>query len=124
MSATATGYAATYLPPGEESEEIIRMVRIVAAWRENQCGRRPGPVHHYLCEVADGLKDNLSFDALILELRFRLLRGHDADLILDDVDTCAQTVTFCEPGKDCYSMPFSTLANKWTKVRKIKLRTA
>jgi hypothetical protein len=120
---TCTGYAAKHLPPGEESDEIIHMVRMVAAWRENQCGRRPGAVHNYLCEVADALGDNLSFDALILELRFRLLRGHNADLILDDVDTGAETVTWCEPGKDCYTQPFSTLANKWTRVRKIKLPT-
>lgn len=93
---------------------------MVEVWRSNHCGRRPGAVHRYLLEVADKLGDNLSFDALVLELRFRVLRGNDADMILDDVDTGEETVTWCEPNKDCRAMPFSTLQNKWSKVRKIK----
>jgi hypothetical protein len=125
---SATGFASAHLPDSPEKDEILGMVRIVTAWRANHCGRRPGPVHRYLCEVASGLGDNLSFDALVLDLRFRLLRGHgndsnSADMILDDVDTAEQTVTWCEPWKDCYTMPFSTLRNKWTKVRKLKLST-
>lgn len=117
---SVTGYAAKHLPPGDEAAEIIGMLRVVSAWRKNQSGRRPGAVHKYLLEVADNLADNLSFDALVLELRFRVLRGYDDDLILDDVDTGAETVTWCEPGKDCHTMPFSTLQNKWSKVRQIK----
>ena len=117
---SCTGYAATHLPPGAEADEIIGMVRIVTAWRKSQSGRRPGAVHNYLLEVADKLGDNLSWDALVIELRIRVLRGNDADMILDDVDTGNETVTWCEPGKDCHTMPFSTLQNKWSKVRQIK----
>jgi hypothetical protein len=119
---SVTGFAFDNLPDSPERDKIIGMCRIVTAWRANQCGRRPGAVHHYLCDVADSLGNNLTFDALVLELRFRLLRGHDADLILDDVDIGAETVTWCEAGKDCHAMPFSTLANKWSKVRKLKMR--
>ena len=120
-SMTATGFASAHLPDSPEKDEILGMCKIVTAWRANHCGRRPGPVHRYLCEVADGLGDNLSFEGLVLELRYRLLRGHDADMILDDVETAEQVVTWCEPGKPCYTMPFSTLRNKWSIVRKIKL---
>lgn len=117
---SCTGYAARYLPPGAETDEIIGMVRIVTAWRNSQSGRRPGAVHKYLLEVADKLGDRLSFDDLVIELRIRVLRGNDADMILDDVDTGNETVTWCEPGKDCHTMPFSTLQNKWYKARRIK----
>jgi hypothetical protein len=123
---SAADFALDNLPDSPEKDEILGLLRVMAAWKKNHCGRRPGAVHKYLMEVADGLGDNLSFDALVLELRYRLLRGHgnyanSADGLLDDVDTAEQTVTWCEPGKDCRTMPFSTLANKWTKVRKIKL---
>ena len=120
LAMSCTGYAARHLPPGPETDEIIGMVRVVVAWRNSQSGRRPGPVHNYLLEVADKLSPCLSFDALVIELRIRVLRGDDADMILDDVDTGAETVRWCEPGKDCHTMPFSTLQNKWSKVRQIK----
>lgn len=114
------GYAAQHLPPGAESDEVVRLLRVISAWEKRQSGRRPGPVHKYLMEVADKMGDNLSFDALVIQLRINVLRGHDADLILDDIDAGDETVTWCEPFKDCYTMPFSTLQNKWSKVRKIK----
>lgn len=108
--------------PQLDRDEVLGMVRTVIAWRKRHNGRRPGHVHNYLCAVADEMGDRLTFDALVLELRYRLLRGFDSDLILDDVDTGAETVTWCEPGKSCHVMPFSTLANKWSKVRKLKIR--
>lgn len=118
---SATGYAAQHLPPGPERDECLGLIRAGVTFTAQQNGRKPGFLHCFLLALAGRLEGDLSFNGLLLELRVearkRELLGEETSPV-EKVDEAFEVLTYHEPRRGRIQMPFGTLRNKWTEVRK------
>jgi hypothetical protein len=118
---SCTGYAAEYLPPGPERDECLGLIRIGVKFASQHNGSKPGYMHRYLLGLVGGMEGDLSFDRLLLELRFE---ARKRDLLGDDrspierVDESFEVLVWHDPRRGRRQMPFGTLRNAWTVVRK------
>lgn len=118
---SCTGYAAEYLPPGPERDEVLGLIRIGVKFAAQMTGSKPGFMHRYLLGLADGMGGDLSFERLLLELkveaRKRELLGADTSPV-ERVDETFELLTWHDPRRGRRQMPFGSLRNAWTGVRK------
>lgn len=118
---SATGYAAQHLPPGPERDEVLGLIRVGVKFSAQHNGSKPGFMHRYLLGLANGMGGDLSFERLLLELRFearrRALLGADKSPI-EQVDESFELLTWHDPRRGRRQTPFGTLRNAWTGVRK------
>lgn len=119
---TCTGDAAMHLPPdGPVRDELLGLVRLGLAIEAQHTGRKPGFLHNYLTGLAGCMGGDLSFNRLLLELRLaakkRALLGENISPI-ENVDESFELLTYHDRRRGRIQMPFSTLRNKWSKVRK------
>lgn len=117
---SATGYVAQHLPHGPELEEVLGLIRVGVKFSA-QRGGKPGFMHWYLLGLVDGMGGDLSFERLLLELRFearkRALLGPEKSPI-ERVDDSFELLTWHDPRRGRRQMPFGSLRNAWTVVRK------
>lgn len=122
---SCTGYAAEYLPPGPELEELLGLVRIGVKFAAQHNGSKPGFMHRYLLRLAGGMGGDLSFERLLLELKLearkREVLGADKSPV-ERVDEEFEVLTWHDPRRGRRQMPFGTLRNAWTAARKKNLR--
>jgi len=119
---TCTGDAAEHLPPeGPVRDELLGLVRLGLAIEAQHTGRKPGFLHNYLVDLAARVGGDLTFNGLLLELR---LEARKRELLGDDaspserVDEGFELFTYHDPRRGRIQMPFGTLRNRWTDVRK------
>ena len=83
--------------------------------------RRPVVLRNYVTEIAAEVGP-CSFDALVRELRFRVLRrsmGRDPDCPVIEVCTESETLTYTERGRE-RDITFGRLRNILTAARKVQ----
>lgn len=118
---SCTGYAAEYLPPGPEREEVLGLIRIGVKFAAQHNGRKHGFLHGFLLDLARGMGGELSFERLLLRLRHEALKrdllGDEASP-MEKVDDGFELLTYHDPRRGRVQMPFGTLRNRWTDVRK------
>lgn len=122
--ATATGTAAQHLPPGDERDEIMVLLRLGADFRANHVGKRPGPLAHLIFDCARRAGPPYTFARLLDELELaaarRELHGVAASPV-ERVDRVWEQVTIHLPKQGRVQVPFSTVRNHMTKAKKILL---
>ncbi|MDO8272795.1 MAG: hypothetical protein Q7U82_12915 [Gammaproteobacteria bacterium] len=118
----ATGLAAKYLPPGDEAEEILSLIRLGVKFQGQHTGRKPGTISRLVLLSAEKIGPPYSFNLLIAELERsaarRELNGVSASPV-EKVDRIWELVTIHDTKNGRYQVPFSTLRNHLTNAKKI-----
>ncbi len=72
----ATGIAAKYLPPGDEAEEILSLIRLGAKFRAQQRGKKAELLSRIIFECLKRADQPYSFSQLLDQLERVLPRFH------------------------------------------------
>lgn len=118
---SCTGWAAEFLPQGPERDACLGLIRIGVKFSAQHNGSKPGFMHRYLLGLAAGMGGDLSFERLLLELKLearkRELLGADTSPV-ERVDETFELLTWHDPRRGRRQMPFGTLRNQLSAVRK------
>lgn len=123
-AATATGTAAQYLPDGDETAEIMTLIRLGQRFQENHVGKRPGPLAHLILDCARRAGPPYSFAKLLDELELSAARRElhgVAESPVEKVDRVWQLMTVHLPKRGRVQVPFRTIQNHLTASKKILL---
>lgn len=118
---TATGCAGKYIPPGPERDQILTLIRLGQIFRDQHIGKKPGFMARYLTDLAARIDGPLTFESLLLELRIQsLTRSVDGESgnPIESVDLSFELLTYHHPRRGRLQMPFGTLRNYLTMVKK------
>jgi hypothetical protein len=117
-----TGYVYDNLPEGPERDEAIVMIRLGVKFAAQQnIGKKPGFMACYLTDLATRIKGPLTFESLLLALRIQALTlsvDDESDSPIENVDLSFELLTYHHPRRGRLQMPFGTLRNYLTKVKK------
>lgn len=112
---------AAMLPPGDERERILELVRLGEKFAAQQRGRRPGFLRTYVAQVAARLAPPPTFEALLDELATeaarRELHGEQASPV-EKVNRIWEVATIHMPRRGPQEVTFKTLRNLLTPCRK------
>lgn len=118
---TATGMAASYLPDGDESAEILTLIRLGQKFQAQHTGKRPGPLAKLVLDCARRGGPPFTFAKLLDEMELsaarRELHGEAASPV-EKVDRVWQLVTIHLPKQGRVQKPWSTLQNHFTAAKK------
>lgn len=104
--------------PSPERDRIIGLVNLGLSFqRQQNKGRRPGPLKAYLLKLIQTLESPVTFDALLAELELEAARrdmyGITASPI-EKVDRVWETLVYHHPRNGRQSLTFKTLRNSLT----------
>lgn len=115
VACMATGATAT------DREELLLLVRLGVKIRAQHNGRKPGFLACYLSDLAKQINGPLTFESLLLELRYqarvREVRGESASPI-ESCDASFELLTYHHPRRGRLQMPYGTLRNYLTTLKK------
>jgi hypothetical protein len=115
VACMATGTTAT------DREELLLLVRLGVKIRAQHNGKKPEFLACYLADLAKRINGPLTFESLLLELRYqarvREVQGEAASPI-EGVDLAFDLLTYHHPRRGRLQMPFGTLRNHLTRVKK------
>ena len=119
--AGATGFTAKHLPPGEQREEILSLIRLGVRFRAQHDGRKPGTLSRLVAKAVSGTGGACTFAALIDELERcaarRALRGA-LESPVEKVDRIFEVLTYHDSKKGRSQVEFTTLRNHLTQAKK------
>ncbi len=123
--ADVTGRLVMLLPPGEECDEMLGLVRMAVKFKRQQCGRRYGRLHTYIVEVVSAIKGPVTFEVLLDELelaaaRRELQRASASASPIEKVDRVYEEVTFHDPRAGRKKVAFGRLRNIFTEAKKAR----
>lgn len=117
---SCTGYLYENLPDSPERDEALGLVRFGLQFKQQHCGRRRGYLFNSLVNLSRQIKP-LTFEKLLDELAYqsrrRELLGEKASPF-EKVDRDFELLTFHDPKKGRIQMPFGTLRNYFTNIKK------
>lgn len=120
--AGATGYAAKHLPPGEQREQVLTLIRQGVKFKTQQTGRKPGTLSKLVTDAVINAGGHCSFAGLIDELERcaarRALRG-PIESPVEKVDRIFEVLTYHDSKKGRSQAAFATLRNHLTKAKKM-----
>lgn len=99
MALAPTEILAAALPAGYEREQLMELVTIGAAFRDQQRGRRPGFLRRYVEATVSTLTER-TFDALLVELELQAMRRNvlgAKSSPIERVDRAFEIVTWHDP---------------------------
>lgn len=113
-----TSYLETALPPSPERDQIIGLVNLGLSFqRQQNKGRRSGPLKAYLLKLIQTIEDPVTFDRLLEALELEAVRrdmhGVTASPI-EQVNRVWTLVTYHHPSQGRQQLTFKTLRNKLT----------
>lgn len=115
VACMATGTTAT------DREELLLLVRLGVKIRAQHNGKKPGFLACYLTDLAKRINGPLTFESLLLELRYqarvREVQGENASPI-ESVNVSFELLTYHDPRRGRLQMPFGTLRNHLTTLKK------
>lgn len=118
---SVTGYVFENLPEGPERDEALGLIRLGFKIAAQHNGKNPGFLARYLADLAKRINGPLTFESLLLELRYqarvREVQGENASPI-ESVDVSFELLTFHDPRRGRLQMPFGTLRNHLTTIKK------
>jgi hypothetical protein len=118
-----TGAAAEHLPPdGQARDELLGLIRIGLRFRASQdAGGHPGPLQVYLTGLVRRIGQPVTFERLLLELAYessrRELFGATASPV-ESLNRSMETLIYHHPRRGRIHVPFKTIRNTLTKVKK------
>lgn len=117
-----TSYLEEALPASLERDQIIGLVRLGLSFQKQQnVGRRPGPLKTYLLTLIQKMEGQITFERLLEELELeavrRDIRGTAASPI-EQVNRVWELVTYHHPRSGRQQLTFKTIRNKlsWCKL--------
>lgn len=119
---TAAETLARYVPAGQVREELLALIRIgVIFGRQQQVGRRPGFLHHFIAGIVERIGSPATFERLLavleLEATHRNLDGEFGHPV-EIVNRVWELVTYHHPQRGRLQVTFGTLRNILTAVKK------
>lgn len=117
---SATGYLVEHIPPGDERDELLGLVRIGLKFKAQHVGRRRDALTQYIIERARTLK-RPTFAALLDDLETQAARRElygPQDSPIDKVDRVWEYIGYQHPKRGYIRVQFSTLRNKLTFAKK------
>lgn len=118
---SVTGYVYHHLPEGPERDEALKLIRIGFKFDAQHNGKKPGFMACYLAGLAKRINGPLTFESLLLELRIQALArsvNGEAESPIENVDLSFELLTYHHPRRGRLQMPFGTLRNYLTTVKK------
>lgn len=118
---SVTGYVYDHLPEGPERDEALGLVRLGFRFAAQHNGKKPGFMACYLADLATRIHGPLTFESLLLELRIQALArsvNGEAESPIENVDLLFELLTYHHPRRGRLQMPFGTLRNYLTTVKK------
>lgn len=100
-----------------DSEQLAELVRIGQAFKDQQCGRRPGFLHEFVFQLIERIEKPLTFAKLLDELQLEATRREmygEEDRPIEKVNRVWEIVTYHHPRKGRQQVTFKTLRNKFT----------
>lgn len=114
----ATGYAAQHLPSGDETETVMRLLRLGVKFDRRE-GKRPGYLHKYITNLVAQIPQKPTFEKLLVALELEAVRrDQDEDSPVSRVSRSFEIMKFHHPKKGELEIPFGTLRNYFTAVKK------
>ena len=118
---TTTGFAAQYLPPGPECDDVLLRLRLGSKFAAQHQGRRPG----FLSKALDGIVLKIgrpvTFKRVLEEIEsacWRRDRDGEAAGPFERVNHVWKLVTYHDPRRGRVQVTFATLGNKVTACKK------
>lgn len=118
---TATGYAAAYLPPGKQLDDILVAIRLGQKFDKRE-GKKPGVLSRLVLDCARRAGPPYSFDGLLCEMELLAVQREKEGEARSPVERVSRTwglLTFHCPRKGRMQIPFGTLRNHLTHAKKI-----
>jgi hypothetical protein len=118
---SVTGYVYDHLPEGPERDQALGLIRLGFKIAAQHTGKKPGFMACYLADLAKRIHGPLTFESLLLELRIQALArsvNGEAESPIENVDPAFELLTFHHPRRGRVQMPFGTLRNHLTRVKK------
>lgn len=118
---SVTGYVYDRLPEGPERDEALGLIRLGFKIAAQHNGKKPGFMACYLADLAKRIHGPLTFESLLLELRIQALArsvNGEAESPIENVDLSFELLTYHHPRRGRLQMPFGTLRNYLTTVKK------
>lgn len=116
---TATGTLVANFPPGPERDELLGLVRIGYAFRQQHKGRAPGRLSKLIQETVASMSNPPTLENLLDELALlaarREMHGPDASMI-EKVDRSWRLVTVNDPQRR--QVTFKTVEGHLTRAKK------
>lgn len=107
--------------PASDRDELLVLIRLGVKFRAQHTGKKPGFLACYLADLAKRINGPLTFDSLLLELRYqarvREVQGAAASPV-EKVDAQWELLTYHDPRRGRLQMPFGTLRNHLTTLKK------
>ena len=124
LQPSATGYAAENLPPGEQTNQIITLIRLGAVFRSHHVGRRRGFLHRYIDGIVARMVPPVTFDRLLAELEMEAVRrsADDGERIpIERVSRSFEIVKLHDPKHGEQQITFGRLKNILTESKRERI---
>lgn len=121
---SATGCVARCVPEGPERDELIQIVRLGVAFKQQHRGRRHGFLTLYIAGVVSGMTAPVTFERLIATLEIAAARRNEGTAN-NPIEHCSRTwelLKICDPRRGSMQVTFGRLRNIFTDAKKINSR--
>lgn len=114
----ATGFAAQHLPPGEQTETVLRLLRQGVAF-DRRGGRQPGFLHRYIANLVAQIPPKVTFEKLLAALELEAInRDQGEDSPVERVSRSFEFVRYHDPRHGEKEITFRSLRNYFSSVKK------
>lgn len=119
----ATSIAAKYLPPGEEADQILSLIRLGVKFRGQQRGKKAELLSKIIFECVKRTGRPYSFNQLLDQLEIESVRRDKSGAkssCIENVNRPYREVTYYNPGTGVEkTVGYSAIQRHLTKARKI-----
>lgn len=113
----ATGFAAQHLPPGEQTETVLRIIRLGVKF-DHRMGKQPGYLHRYITNLV-GQIPKPTFSKLLTALELEAInRDQGEKSPVERVSRSFEFVRFHDPRHGEKEITFGTLRDYLTAAKK------
>lgn len=118
--AGATGTLFNLLPPGEERDTMLGLIRLGITMRLQQGGKRPEYLRRYITELVATMPKKATFNDLLDELSLCAARRDLYGVLaspIEKVDRVWEVLTYWHPKRGRIQVQFESLENTLTKAK-------
>lgn len=113
-----TGYVAAHLPPGAETETVLRIIRLGVKFDRRE-GRQPGFLHKYIAGIVAQIPQKPTFEKLLTALELEAVRRDRGEKSpVEHVSRSFEFVRYHDPRHGEKEITFGTLRGYLTAAKK------